>query len=145
MRLLLTRLSALAICLMSADVLVHEQTESATVTAVPLLVRVTSSFHPSGGEPAAAMETITLSVYAEENGGAPLWEETQAVAVNPDGRFTLLMGSTRPDGLPLDLFASGQARWLAIHVERPGEGEPGRVLLARAPYGLSGSDADTPA
>ena len=73
---------------------------------------------------------MTLSVYGEATGGVPLWQETQTVAVNPDGRFTLLLGSTRPEGLPLDLFASGEPRWLAIHVERPGEGEPGRMVLA---------------
>ena len=51
----------------------------------------------------------------------PLWQETQTVAVNPDGRFTLLLGSTRPEGLPLDLFASGEPRWLAIHVDASGQ------------------------
>ena len=92
-------------------------------------MRVTSSFHPADGQPPAPVETMTLSIYGEETGGVPLWQETQKVAVNPDGRFTLLLGSTRPEGLPPDLFASGEPRWLAIHVERPGEGEPGRAVL----------------
>jgi len=115
--------------------------QSPTLTSVPLVL-VTSSFHPADGQPPAPVETMTLSIYREKTGGVPLWHERQMVAVNPDGRFTLLIGSTRPEGLPLDLFASGEPRWLAVHVERPGEGEAGRVLLASEPA-LRASDAKT--
>ena len=128
MNVLLARLSILSVCVFAiAATPAHAQ--SPTVTSVPRIVRVTSTFHPADGKPPAAVETMTLSIYAEETGGVPLWQETQTVSVNPDGRFTLLLGSTRPEGLPLDLFASGEPRWLAIHVERPGEGEPGRIRL----------------
>ena len=128
MNVLLARLSILSVYVLAiAATPAHAQ--SPTVTSVPRIVRVTSTFHPADGKPPAAVETMTLSIYAEETGGVPLWQETQTVSVNPDGRFTLLLGSTRPEGLPLDLFASGEPRWLAIHVERPGESEPGRIRL----------------
>ena len=128
MNVLLARLSILSVCVFAiAATPAHAQ--SPTVTSVPRIVRVTSTFHPADGKPPAAVETMTLSIYAEETGGVPLWQETQTVSVNPDGRFTLLLGSTRPEGLPLDLFASGEPRWLAIHVERPGESEPARIRL----------------
>ena len=128
MNVLLARLSILSVYVFAiAATPAHAQ--SPTVTSVPRIVRVTSTFHPADGKPPAAVETMTLSIYAEETGGVPLWQETQTVSVNPDGRFTLLLGSTRPEGLPLDLFASGEPRWLAIHVERPGESEPGRIRL----------------
>jgi len=128
MNVLLARLSILSVYVFAvAATLAHAQ--SPTVTSVPRIVRVTSTFHPADGKPPAAVETMTLSIYAEETGGVPLWQETQTVSVNPDGRFTLLLGSTRPEGLPLDLFASGEPLWLAIHVERPGESEPGRIRL----------------
>ena len=128
MNVLLARLSILSVYVFAiAATPAHAQ--SPTVTSVPRIVRVTSTFHPADGKPPATVETMTLSIYAEETGGVPLWQETQTVSVNPDGRFTLLLGSTRPEGLPLDLFASGEPRWLAIHVERPGESEPGRIRL----------------
>ena len=76
-------------------------------------------------------------------GGAPLWQETQTVVVDADGRYTLLLGATLPEGLPLELFASGEARWLGRRFERPGEAEQARVLLASVPYALKASDADT--
>ena len=129
-RVLLARVSILSVCVFAVAA-APARGQSPTLTSVPRLVRVTSSFRPADGQPPAPVETMTLSIYGEETGGVPLWQETQSVAVNPDGRFTLLLGSTRPEGLPLDLFASGEPLWLAIHVERPGEGEPGRVLLAR--------------
>jgi hypothetical protein len=128
MNVFLARLSILSVYVFAiAATPAHAQ--SPTVTSVPRIVRVTSTFHPADGRPPAAVETMTLSLYAEETGGVPLWQETQTVSVNPDGRFTLLLGSTRPEGLPLDLVNSGEPRWLAIHVERPGESEPARIHL----------------
>jgi hypothetical protein len=128
MNVVLARLSILSVYVFALAV-TSAHAQSPTVTSVPRIVRVTSTFHPADGKPPAAVETMTLSIYAEETGGVTLWQETQKVAVSPDGRFTLLLGSTRPEGLPLDLFASGEPRWLAIHVERPGEGEPARIRL----------------
>ena len=131
MRVLLARLSILSVCVLAVSA-EPARGQSPGLTSAPRLVRFTGSFRPADGQPPAPVDTMTLSIYGEETGGVPLWQETQTVAVNPDGRFTLLMGSTRPDGLPLDLFASGEPRWLAVHVdhvERPGEGEPERVLL----------------
>ncbi len=128
MNVLLARLSILSVFVLAVAA-APARGQSPTVTSVPRILRVTSTFHPADGKPPAAVETMTLSIYAEEIGGVPLWQETQTVSVNPDGRFTLLLGSTRPEGLPLDLFASGEPRWLAIRSARPGEGEPARIRL----------------
>jgi Chaperone of endosialidase len=115
----------------------------AASASVPRLVRVTGSFHQANGVPPAAVETITFSVYAEESGGAPLFQETQNVVLGEGGQYAVLLGATVPDGLPSDLFASGEARWLAIHVERAGETEQPRLRLASVPYALRAVDADT--
>jgi hypothetical protein len=131
------------LCLLSATALYAQQASSSAVTAVPRLVRVTGTFVPVGGTPAASVETVTLAIYAEETGGAPLWQETQGVTVGADGRYTVLLGATQPDGLPLDLFASGEARWLGRRFERAGESEPARVALVSVPYAIKASDADT--
>ena len=142
MRVLLARLSTLSVCVLAVSA-EPARGQSPDLTSAPRLVRFTGSFRPADGHPPAPVETMTLSIYGEDTGGVPLWKETQTAVVNPDGRFTLLLGSTRPEGLPLDLFASGEPRWLAVHVdhvERPGEGEPGRVLLHHA-----ASSSKTPA
>ena len=52
-----------------------------------------------------------------------LWQETQHVTVDTDGQYAVLLGASVPDGLPQDLFASGEARWLGRRFERSGEPE----------------------
>ena len=111
--------------------------------SVPRLINITGVFRPADGRPPAAVETVTLAIYGDETGGAPLWQETQYVVVDADGRYAVLLGATQPDGLPLDLFASGDARWLGRRFERAGEHEQARVLLASVPYALKAADADT--
>lgn len=51
---------------------------------------------------------LTFALYEEQQGGTALWSETQNVALDDQGRYTVLLGSTQPEGLPLDLFASGK-------------------------------------
>jgi len=49
-----------------------QQTAAATV---PHVVRLSGTFRSADGVP-AAVEKVTLSIYADETGGTPLWEET---------------------------------------------------------------------
>src|SRR6202049_1407634 len=76
-------------------------------------------------------------------GGTALWQETQNLSVDSDGHYSVLLGATRTEGLPLELFASGEPRWLGVQFQRPGEAEQPRVLLASVPYALKAVDADT--
>src|SRR5580692_13067993 len=111
--------------------------------AVPKLVRFSGSFRPANGQPAQTMESVTLSVYRDQTGGTALWQEIQNAAVDTDGSYSLLMGATQNEGMPLDLFSSGEPRWLGARFNRPGEVEQPRVLLVSVPYALKASDAET--
>jgi hypothetical protein len=51
------------------------------------------------------------------------------------------LGATKPDGLPLDLFSSDDARWMGVSVN--GGQEQPRVLLLSVPYALKAADAET--
>jgi hypothetical protein len=82
---------------------------------------------------------VTFSVYAEQEGGVPLWSETQNVDVDAEGRFMVILGAM--EDIPLEIFASGEARWLSI--QRIPEAEQPRILLAAVPYALKAADADT--
>jgi hypothetical protein len=106
-------------------------------------MQVSGVFVPVNGQPPGSVESVTIAIYADEQGGTPLWEETQEVAVDSTGRYSILLGATRPEGLPQDLFASGQARWMSRRVERPGEREQARALITSVPYALKATDADT--
>ena len=78
---------------------------------VPRLIQITGVFQPVDGQPPSAVEIVTLSVYAEADGGLPVWQERQTVAIEKTtGRFTLLLGASYPAGIPADVFALGRRR-----------------------------------
>jgi hypothetical protein len=84
---------------------------------------------------------VTFAFYADQASEAPLWAETQQVVVDETGRYAVHLGASRPEGLPLDVFAMGEAHWLGVRVE--GAAEQPRVLLVSVPYALKAADADT--
>ncbi len=87
------------------------------------------------------MAGITFALYAEQTGGAPLWQETQNVTADSAGHYTALLGATKSEGLAAELFTSEQAHWVGVQVQ--GQIEQPRVLLVSAPYALKAGDAET--
>ena len=129
--------------LCSAAVASAQQAQStATVTAVPRLVRFAGSFHPPVSQP-AGMTGATFAIYAQQEGGTPLWSEDQNVELDANGNYTALLGSTNNDGMPVELFTAGETRWLQVKFYVPGEVDLPRVLLVSVPYALKAGDADT--
>src|SRR5439155_27311667 len=59
------------------------------------------------------------------------------------GRYTVLLGTTLPDGVPTEIFASGEARWLGMAWLRGGGRDTGRSRLTFVPYAMRAADADT--
>jgi hypothetical protein len=121
----------------SGALLAQQQTSTAPV---PRVMWVNGVVRPVDGRPVAPTETVTLSVYREKDGGDPLWQETQNVVVRQDGHYDVLLGSTTADGLPLDLFATGEPRWLGVRFDRSGDAEQPRVQLTSVPYALKSAD-----
>ncbi len=121
----------------------QQATPAGPAASVPRVVRVDGAFAPGDGLPPAAVETVTLSLYASDTDATPLFEETQEVRVDALGRYALFLGGTSTEGLPVALFAAGESRWLGVRFARPGETEQPRVLLTSVPYALRASDADT--
>ena len=110
---------------------------------VPRLVTFSGVLKDASEKPVTGTVTLAFSVYEFQEGGSPLWVETQAVQADAQGRYAVLLGATQPDGVPLDLFTTGRARWLGIQPQLPAAGEQPRVLLAGVPYALKAGDADT--
>ena len=115
--------------------------KTANKSVVPRLVTFSGTATDARGNPAAGVAGVKFALYAEETGGAPLWMETQIVQTGPGGHYTVLLGATKPEGLPVELFASEQAHWLGVTVG--GQAEQPRVLLVSAPYALKAADAET--
>ncbi len=84
---------------------------------------------------------VTFSLYEEAQGGAALWVETQNVTPDKTGHYSVILGSTTSQGIPADLFASGEARWLGVQAQ--GQTEQPRTLLMSVPYALKALDAET--
>ena len=114
---------------------------SATATVVPRLVNFSGTAVNAQGKPLSGTAGITFSIYKDQTDGAPLWMETQNVQADSKGNYSIQLGATKSDGLPMELFASGEARWLGVRVNG-GEEQP-RVMLLSVPYALKAGDAAT--
>ncbi len=110
-------------------------------TAVPALVPYSGAVISSDGKTFAAESGVTFQIYKDEVGGEALWTESQTIAIDSTGHYKVQLGATSPNGLPADLFASGEARWLEVQVA--GEAPQPRVLLVSVPYALKAADAAT--
>ena len=114
------------------------QTPASTPGAtVPPLVKVSGTLAQRQGSTVG----VTFALYAEQTGGAPLWLETQNVTPDANGRYTVYLGANHANGVPLNLFASGEARWLGVQPE--GQPEQARAQLVSVPYALTAGDAQT--
>ena len=117
------------------------QTSAQTASALPRLVRFGGTAKDLNTNPLTGVVGVTFALYSEQTGGAPLWLETQNVTADGTGHYVALVGATRPEGLPTELFTSEQARWVGVQVS--GQAEQPRVLLVSAPYALKAGDAET--
>ena len=108
---------------------------------VPRLVNFSGKAVDAQGKAISGIAGVTLSIYKDQSGGAPLWLETQNIQADSKGNYILQLGATKPEGLPLDLFLSGEARWLGVRIN--GDAEQPRVLLLSVPYALKAADAET--
>src|SRR5258708_9129691 len=83
---------------------------------VPRLVKFVGVFKDEQGKARTGVVGVTFAIYKDQEGGAALWVETQNVELDEQGRYTVLLGSTKSEGLPLELFITGEPRWLGVQV-----------------------------
>jgi hypothetical protein len=73
---------------------------------------------------------LRLAIYNEPAGGKARWQETQNVNVDAQGRYTVLLGETAPEGFPAGLLTSGATYWLGVQAS--GQPEEARVQLVES-------------
>ena len=112
-----------------------------TSSSVPPLVNFNGVLADTNGKPLTGTVGVTFYLYQDQQGGAPLWLETQNVQADKTGHYSVALGSASSQGLPASVFASGEARWLGVEVQ--GHTEQPRVLLVSVPYALKALDAET--
>lgn len=139
--------AAVALCFLALVFSAAAQTSPANSGAssvsaqVPRLIRFSGVAKDETGKAVPGVLGITFALYRDEQGGAPLWIETQNVQADAAGQYTALLGTSKPEGVPLELFTSGEARWLEIHGQ--GQLEQPRVLLVSVPYAIKAHEAET--
>jgi hypothetical protein len=121
---------------------VSSSAASLASSTVPQIIQFSGTLGGSASVPSGTV-SITFTLYENEQGGTALWSETDNVQVDGQGHYTALLGSASPEGLPMNLFATVQANWLAVQPLLEGFGEQPRVLLVSAPYALKAGDAET--
>ncbi len=145
--LLLALISILALPWAASQTVASAPTASPSIaaasapTAVPPLVPFAGTALDASGKPLSSPSSITFLIYKDENGGEPLFAETQSVPLDASGRYKVQLGATVAGGLPTDLFSTGEARWLEVQVA--GETPQPRLLLVSVPYALKAADAAT--
>src|ERR1700722_11620820 len=99
----------------------QQPASSLSSSAVPRLVNFSGKAADAQGKTITGIAGVTFAIYKDHSEGAALWLETQNVQADAKGNYTVQLGATKPAGLPLDLFRSGEARWLGVQVGGPGE------------------------
>ncbi len=113
--------------------------EARAIHAVPNLLKFNGIVKNADGKVLTGVVGITFALYRDEQNGAALWMETQNVQADASGHYNVSLGVHKP--LPVELFKSGDARWLGVQVA--GEQEGNRVLLVSVPYAMKAADAET--
>jgi len=117
-----------------------QQSPTAASTAtVPRLIRITGSVRGETGKPLSGNLGITFTLYKDDQ--VAVWQENQNVQLDSAGRYSVLLGATNEEGLPLEIFSAGEARWLGVRPE--GQAEQPRILLLSVAYALKAADAET--
>jgi hypothetical protein len=135
-------LSTLMVLLCS--LLSQAQQSVATVAngMVPPLIQFSNVGTDEGGNSLSGVVSITFSLYNIQQGGEPLWTETQNnVQLDSTGHYSVQLGITKAAGVPTTLFTTGEARWLGVRIAE--QAEQPRALLLSVPYALKAGDAAT--
>ena len=118
-----------------------QQSAMQSSTSVPRLVSYSGRAVDAQGKLIAGTVGATFAIYKEQNEGASLWLETQNIKTDAKGNYSVQLGATKQEGLPLELFSAGESRWLGVRLN--GGEEQARVLLLSVPYALKAADAET--
>jgi hypothetical protein len=110
-------------------------------TTVPALVSYSGQALAHDGKPLSGEIGVTFLIFKDQTGGEPLFIENQIVSFNATGRYKVELGASLTNGLPAELFASGEARWLEVQIA--GQAPQPRALLVSVPYALKAADAAT--
>jgi hypothetical protein len=121
-------MSGLVFFALAANASIYAQ-QQATEILVPRVVRFHGTYHNANQQNQPGIV-----------GATPPWTEIQNIQSGKDGNYTTLQGSTRTEGMLVDLFTTTGPRWLEVEIDQIRQP---RILLSSVPYALKAADADT--
>jgi hypothetical protein len=118
-----------------------QQAAPGATAVVPPMMKFSGVLTDVNSKPLTGTVGVTFALYKESQSGTALWMETQNVIPDKTGHYSVMLGSTTSQGLPSDVFSSGEARWLGVQIQ--GQAEQPRTVLMSVPYALKAADAET--
>ena len=94
---------------------------NACAQAVPHLVKFSGVLKNTVAVPRIGIVAMRFVIYGDETGGTPLWQEVQNARLDQQGHYEVMLGATGSEGIPMELFTSGEPRWLGVQALLPGE------------------------
>src|SRR5262249_37709716 len=101
---------------------------------VPPVIQFSNAATDEAGNPLTGTVEMTFSLYNSSERGEALWSEKQNVLLDSSGHYSVYLGITQTNGVPMNLFTAGEAHWLGVQVT--GQVEQARVFLVSVPYAL---------
>ena len=129
------------LCLVLPPLAAQNSNNALASASVPPVIQFSNVATDQAGAPLTGTVPITFSLYNNSQGGPALWTETQSVSLDSSGHYSAYLGLTQTNGIPINLFTSGQAHWLGVQVQ--GQAEQPRVFLVSVPYAMKAGDAQT--
>ena len=91
----------------------------------PPLIPYRGVLTTAAGAPRVGGVSTIFAIYAGPSGGVPFWVAVRTVQAGAAGGYTVLLGAINQ--LPMDLFATDEARWLGVQPD--GQDEYPRVRI----------------
>ena len=113
-----------------------------TTSSVPNLIRYGGVLKDADGAVLASQTLgVTFALYKQQDGGVALWTEVRNVTTDAAGQYSVMLGSTKTEGVPAELFSDHEQRFLGVQVQ--GQAEQARILLVSVPYAFKAHEAET--
>ena len=108
--------------------------------AVPQTITQQGRLLNADGTPVTAQVTMVFSVYDSTSATTPKWTETQAVAPDVNGYFSVQLGAVTAFPTTPPLLWDGTTRYLGVKINSDPEMTP-REQITSVPYALVANDA----
>ena len=100
------RCARITLCFVVTLLATASLAQNSATSSVPNLIRYGGTLKDERGGALTSTVGVTFAVYKQQDGSAPIWQETQNITPDSIGQYSVLLGTSTAAGLPEDLFRS---------------------------------------